>query len=58
MFMNTLSGARKLLTWACSMLCRLGKPEEVGAAVPFLASDDASFMTGTSLDVDGGFLAF
>lgn len=36
---------------------RLGTPEEVGKAVLFLASDDASFITGTSLMVDGGYTA-
>lgn len=35
-------------------LGRLGKPEEIARAVVWLASDDASFVTGTELFVDGG----
>jgi NAD(P)-dependent dehydrogenase (short-subunit alcohol dehydrogenase family) len=36
-------------------LWRVGNPEEVGRVAVFLASDDASFMTGASVVVDGGF---
>ena len=35
-------------------LARMGKPEEVAKAIRFLASDDASFITGQVLKVDGG----
>lgn len=36
---------------------RFGKPEEIAAAVVWLCSNDASFMLGQSLTVDGGFTA-
>jgi meso-butanediol dehydrogenase / (S,S)-butanediol dehydrogenase / diacetyl reductase len=36
---------------------RIGQPEEVAAAVVYLVSDEASFVTGTLLTVDGGFSA-
>ena len=42
---------------ASHMLNRAGQPEEVAAAALFLVSDDASFVTGASLVVDGGFTA-
>lgn len=39
------------------MTDRAGRPADVAAAVAFLASDEASFITGATLDLDGGLLA-
>lgn len=36
---------------------RLGKPEEIAAAVAFMASDEAAFMTGSEVYLDGGWTA-
>lgn len=36
---------------------RLGKPSDVASAVTFLASDDATYLTGVNLMVDGGWMA-
>jgi 2-hydroxycyclohexanecarboxyl-CoA dehydrogenase len=39
---------------AITVLKRIGKPEEVASAVLYLASDEAAFITGQALSVDGG----
>jgi NAD(P)-dependent dehydrogenase (short-subunit alcohol dehydrogenase family) len=43
--------------WAEIPLGRLGEPEDIAKAITFLVSDDASFITGEDLRVDGGALA-
>lgn len=39
----------------CTPLARIGLPEDVAGTVAFLASDDADFITGQVITVDGGF---
>lgn len=51
-----VEGARKMLD-KMHPLGRMGQPQEVAKAVLFLASDDASFITGHALAVDGGMMA-
>jgi NAD(P)-dependent dehydrogenase (short-subunit alcohol dehydrogenase family) len=46
---------RRKFIAAATPLGRLGTPEEVAKAAVFLASDDASYITGIELFVDGGF---
>jgi 3(or 17)beta-hydroxysteroid dehydrogenase len=38
-------------------LHRFGKPEEVAALATLLASDEATYITGTEMNIDGGLLA-
>ena len=51
-----LSDADKRALCDETPLCRIGTPEEVAAAILWLASDEASFVTAQVLGVDGGFI--
>ena len=51
----SVPGAREAFTENI-LLRRAGRPEELAASVAFLVSDDASYITGTTLYVDGGAL--
>jgi NAD(P)-dependent dehydrogenase (short-subunit alcohol dehydrogenase family) len=42
---------------AMTPMGRLGQPAEVAAGIAYLASDDASFVTGLELYIDGGYVA-
>jgi 3-oxoacyl-[acyl-carrier protein] reductase len=43
--------------WAAQVpMGRLARPEEIGAAIAFLASERASYITGVTLQVDGGWV--
>jgi NAD(P)-dependent dehydrogenase (short-subunit alcohol dehydrogenase family) len=51
-------GQALLSSWQESHIAgRIGKPEEVVAAAVFLASDEASFITGAAIPVDSGVTA-
>lgn len=42
---------------ATQSIGRMGKPEEIAAAVHYLCSDEASFVTGTAFEIDGGWVS-
>ena len=45
-------------TWFHNIaLGRVGRPEELASMALFLASDESSYMTGSEMHVDGGYLA-
>lgn len=55
--MNPADGELANFVKTATALGRHGKPDEVAAAVAFLASPSATYITGTTLNVDGGFNA-
>lgn len=53
--LTATTGEEPSWTTDLSVIQRMGKPEEIAAAISFLLSNDASFITGQVLAVDGGF---
>jgi 3-oxoacyl-[acyl-carrier protein] reductase len=50
----TQSDEMQRATWEQQAIKRLGEPQDITGAVLFLTSDDASFITGQAIVVDGG----
>jgi 3-oxoacyl-[acyl-carrier protein] reductase len=48
------SEEQKRATWEQQAIKRMGEPEDVTGAILFLTSDDAAFITGQAIVVDGG----
>jgi 3alpha(or 20beta)-hydroxysteroid dehydrogenase len=52
-----LDGARRVVRTESNPMQRLGSPEEVAAVALFLACEDSSFVTGSYILADGGYMA-
>jgi NAD(P)-dependent dehydrogenase (short-subunit alcohol dehydrogenase family) len=51
---GTLTEERKTEMAADGVLPRIGTPRDIAAAIAYLISEDAGFVTGQTLNVDGG----
>jgi NAD(P)-dependent dehydrogenase (short-subunit alcohol dehydrogenase family) len=51
---GTLTDERKTAMAADGVLDRIGTPRDIAAAITYLISEDAGFVTGQTLNVDGG----